>query len=178
MVTYPLPSFPGRTQENLVGLLLRKKLEPNVEDWVAEGRDIANEATKQGSGSSLEQDDVASLWNWAGVAANKEARQHVWFGNYTAEEKEAGIANVDTGLRRKLKETPDDSSEEDDEEVDDDEPAEDGMEIVGVRRKSMAEGVDFEVTKSSEHKATAIATNATPIDDIFRFMMTGTVRPS
>src|SRR5947207_2205118 len=40
-VAYPLPNFPGRTQEELLGQLLRKKLEPKVEDWVQQGRELA-----------------------------------------------------------------------------------------------------------------------------------------
>ncbi|EWC48117.1 hypothetical protein DRE_02696 [Drechslerella stenobrocha 248] len=38
-VAFPLPTFPARTQENLLNLLLRKKLAPEVEEWLAAGRD-------------------------------------------------------------------------------------------------------------------------------------------
>ncbi|KAK6528181.1 mediator of RNA polymerase II transcription subunit 8 [Arthrobotrys megalospora] len=37
-VAYPLPTFPARTQENLLNLLLRKKLAPEVEEWLQTGR--------------------------------------------------------------------------------------------------------------------------------------------
>ena len=173
MVAYPLPNFPGRTQENLLGLLLRKKLEPNVEDWVVEGREIVAKAAGPEGGSGLQQEEMLDLWRWAGMAANEQARQHTWGGNYTLEEKEAGVENVVTGLRRKLKENPDDSSDEDDDESMDEDPDGDEMEIVGVRRKSEAGGVDFEVRKSSEHKVPEEVPNALPINNIFRFMMTG-----
>lgn len=42
------------------------------------------------------------LWNWAGRAANELARQHEWGGDFTLAEREAGVENVVTGLRRKL----------------------------------------------------------------------------
>ncbi|KAK6542623.1 mediator of RNA polymerase II transcription subunit 8 [Orbilia ellipsospora] len=38
-VAFPLPTFPVRTQEGLLNLLLRKKLAPEVEEWLAAGRD-------------------------------------------------------------------------------------------------------------------------------------------
>ncbi|KUI70853.1 Mediator of RNA polymerase II transcription subunit 8 [Cytospora mali] len=41
VVVYPSPNFPGRTQENVLMQLLRKKLEPQVETLVETGRDVA-----------------------------------------------------------------------------------------------------------------------------------------
>ncbi|KAL8900923.1 MAG: hypothetical protein Q9192_000805, partial [Flavoplaca navasiana] len=34
---FPLPTFPAKEQENVLLQLLRKKLEPAVEEWVEEG---------------------------------------------------------------------------------------------------------------------------------------------
>ena len=163
MAVYPLPQFPGRTQENLLGQLLRKKLEPNVEDWVVEGRKIGVEAEARSDKTGLSREEMLDLWSWAGMAANEQARKHTWGGHYTLEEKERGVENVVTGLRRRLKEDPDDSSEEeddDDDQVDGDDPNEDRMEIDGMNRKS-------------ENDADIPALNPLPIQDVFRFMMTG-----
>ncbi|KAL9116719.1 MAG: hypothetical protein Q9187_006754 [Circinaria calcarea] len=163
MAVYPLPQFPGRTQENLLGQLLRKKLEPNVEDWVVEGRKIGMEAEAQDQKTGLSREETLDLWSWAGMAANEQARKHTWGGNYTLEEKERGVENVVTGLRRRLKEDPDDSSEEEDDEddeVDGDDPNGDRMEIDGMNRKS-------------EKHTDISAINPLPIQDVFRFMMTG-----
>lgn len=176
MAVYPLPQFPGRTQENLLGQLLRKKLEPNVEDWVEKGRAVATEAAENGQSRGLKMQEMLDLWSWAGMAANEQARKHTWSGNYTLEEKERGIENVVTGLRRQLKENPDDSSDdEDDEKAMDDQAAPDGdeMEIVGARRKSGAAGLEFELRKNSEHKAPEALSKTLPLDDVLRFMMTG-----
>lgn len=64
------------------------------------------------------------LWNWAGRAANELARQHEWGGDFTLAEREAGVENVVTGLRRKLIDSDfeDGSSEsvEDDVKMEDD----------------------------------------------------------
>ncbi|KNG83050.1 mediator of RNA polymerase II transcription subunit 8 [Aspergillus nomiae NRRL 13137] len=38
LVAYPGPDYPGRTQANTLEQLLRTKLDPRVEDWVARGR--------------------------------------------------------------------------------------------------------------------------------------------
>lgn len=59
------------------------------------------------------------LWNWAGRAANELARQHEWGGDFTLAEREAGVENVVTGLRRKLVETDSEegSSESDENDV-------------------------------------------------------------
>ena len=81
---YPSRSFPGRTQENLLTQLLRKKLSPSDEDWIAEGNDfisnIANIA-KNDSGSSeaidtpIIKETLIQLWEWAGPAANNVAKE-------------------------------------------------------------------------------------------------------
>lgn len=113
MVVYPLPSYPGRDQEPLLQQLVRKKLDPGVEDWVEQGR-VAGEdvaTTNEGRGAQ----DVTSLWEWAGMAANEQARKHDWGGEYTLEEIEeieGGTENVVTGLKG----DDDDESEENDQD--------------------------------------------------------------
>ena len=173
MAVYPLPEFPGRTQENLLGQLLRKKLEPDVEDWVAEGLRTANNALGTGSSTGLKEQDMQDLWGWAGMAANEQARKHIWGGNYTIEEKEMGIENVVTGLRRKLKANPEDSSDDDENEESDeamkDDSDDEGLDIVGVHRTDTGDGVEIDLR---QHKIYETST-ALPMNDIFRFMMTG-----
>ncbi|KAI9833892.1 MAG: hypothetical protein M1819_003401 [Sarea resinae] len=144
---YPLPTFPGRTEEVLLGQLLRKKLEPDVEDWVEKGRAITLGAGVLGNGSSggdsanvnggpaatgttvpesatpslsrlpLSEGELALLWSWAPIAANEEAKRRDWEDEFTLEERGAGIENVVTGLLRQL---DDDEDEDDDDEDDDD----------------------------------------------------------
>lgn len=89
--------------------LLRKKLEPHVEDWVEEGR---------AAGEKLEdREEVTELWQWAMMAANEEARKHEWDGaEYTLEEREMGVENVVTGLRRGVYEESSSDEEEKEEE--------------------------------------------------------------
>ena len=173
MAVYPTPEFPGKTQEDLLGLLLRKKLEPDVEDWVEEGHKTAVEALDGGNTGGLREEDMHDLWEWAGMAANEQARKHTWGGNYTLEEREMGVENVVTGLRRKLKVDPDDSSDDDDDGVEDDDndnendPDKDELELVRMHRKENDDGVEFDLSKESQRSA------ALPMNDIFRFMMTG-----
>ncbi|KZF26196.1 hypothetical protein L228DRAFT_242628 [Xylona heveae TC161] len=210
-IVYPLPTFPGRTEESLLGQLLRKKLEPAVEDWVDRGREIATEAlgngnnqsangqtsgdhaqpsatvgglpdpTSSASSSRLTEKELDSLWDWARVAANEEARARDWDADYTREEQESGIQNVITGLRRKLRDPDEESSDEEDNEEaiagDEDEERnipDDEMEVVGVRRKSGAAGLEFQLRRESEHRAAMMAKKPSlPMTEVFRFMHTG-----
>ena len=177
MMVYPLAEFPGQSQETLLGQLLRKKLEPNVEDWVAEGRKIGMGAADQRNPNTMKASETHDLWEWAGMSANEDARKHTWGGNYTLEEREMGVQNVVTGLRRKLKDDSDNESNSDDEDAMEEAPDGDEMEVVGVRRKDSGDGVEFDIRRGSEHKPTGIHLPALPINDVFRFMMTGKIPP-
>lgn len=172
MVAYPLPTFPARTQENLLGQLLRKKLEPDVEDWVLRGRETATDAIRPDD-DDLKEHELLALWEWAGMAANEQARKHTWGGDFTLEEREMGVEHVHTGLRRKHEDSGEESSSDDAESPGDLKSSYGAMEIVGVRPKPGAAGVEFEVTKDREHIPSAPLSNALPMDDVFRFMMTG-----
>lgn len=161
--------------------LLRTKLDPRVEDWVARGRTAgAEESSSSSLGFSgtipnptaaantttkqLSESQLTELWRWAPIEANQEARQRNWGGNYTLEEREAGIQNVITGLRRQLE---DDDASEDEEEVDEDE-GEDEMDIVGVHRKSGG-GFEFDIAPHHTHPVEPVV----PLDKILRYMTTG-----
>jgi mediator of RNA polymerase II transcription subunit 8 len=126
---YPLPSYPGRTQEDLLTQLLRKKLQPQVEDWIVNGeRHAANNAVEplHTNGSSadptpsephpMSTTQLTDLWEWAGREGNRIARDmgaDAFDDVFTLEEHEAGIETVVTGLRRKLWDS--DDEDEDDE---------------------------------------------------------------
>lgn len=187
LVAYPAPSFPGNTQQGVLEQLLRTKLDPRVDDWVTRGRIAGTEASSgndktsgegAASGERLSEADLAELWSWAPIEANAEARRRNWGGNYTLEEKEAGIQNVVTGLSRALPD--DDDDEDDDEDEDEDEEFEDvdedggeEMEIVGVHTRPGAGGVEFDIARNRDHVPSAAASPAIPLDEVFRFMMTG-----
>ena len=84
-----------------------------METWVEEGRT---------TGSREAESQEEELWNWAsGWIGDRVARYAVEEAgdNYTVEERERGIENVNTGLRRKLEE--DDSSDDDEDGDEDDE---------------------------------------------------------
>lgn len=98
------------------------------------------------------------------MEANQEARGRNWGGNFTLEEKEAGIENVVTGLRREL-EDEDESEEEEEEE-------EDQMDIVGARRKTSGGGLEFDIA-ARQPAEVAAAGPVMPLDDVLRFMTTG-----
>ncbi|RAH74172.1 RNA polymerase II mediator complex subunit MED8 [Aspergillus aculeatinus CBS 121060] len=218
LVAYPSPSYPSRNPANTVALeqLLRTKLDPRVEDWVARGRKaggslaaasppfvpgnlggagngyggsaVAAAAAAAGAaGNDNGLDDLgalAELWDWAPVEANQEARRRNWGGNFTLEEREQGVGNVVTGLRRVLEDDDDDDSESEEgesgEEEGEGEP--DEMEIVGVRRKSgVGQGLEFDIAPVSATAASAPhapgqqkgVAPVVPLDEILRFMTVG-----
>jgi mediator of RNA polymerase II transcription subunit 8 len=149
-VAYPSTNFPGRTQENLLFQLLRKKLEPGVESWVEEGRAIQSTMDEEG--------DLPGTWQAAsdfiGERIARAARTHRR-EIYTTEEKELGIENVNTGLKKPMKLGDDEESgsdEDEDEDMDDEESESDSK------------------SKEAEKKFDGPARN---LDEIVRFMTTG-----
>ncbi|KAJ5156671.1 hypothetical protein N7492_009474 [Penicillium capsulatum] len=185
LVAYPGPDYPGRTQANILEQLLRTKLDPRVEDWVARGRAAGTEpahppaqdpsnptpypsAATAPAHAPLSDAQLASLWEWAPVEANQEARRRNWGGNFTLEEREAGVQNVVTGLRRQLEDEDGDEEEEGEEEGEDE--GEDEMEIVGVHRKSGGgAGFEFDIAPHHAHRVEPTV----PLPDILRYMTTG-----
>ncbi|EAW10304.1 RNA polymerase II mediator complex subunit MED8 [Aspergillus clavatus NRRL 1] len=178
LVAYPGPEYPGRTQASTLEQLLRTKLDPRIEDWVARGRRAGASALEDKD--ALSETELAELWDWAPVEANQEARRRNWGGDYTLEEREMGIQNVVTGLRRQLEDDErDEDEDEDDEEEEEGEGEDEEMEVVGVRRRSDAgAGLGFDTavpTPASSQQVQKGAGPVVPLDDVLRFMTTGTL---
>ncbi|KAF9888788.1 mediator of RNA polymerase II transcription subunit 8 [Aspergillus nanangensis] len=168
LVAFPGPEYPGRTQANILEQLLRTKLDPRVDDWVARGRKAGTSALEDRG--SLSERDLADLWDWAPVAANEDARRRNWGGNFTLEERESGIQNVVTGLKRQLED--DDDDDEDEDEEDDDQGEEDEMEIVGARKSGTGPGLEFDIAAVASQDQTPVAP-VVPLGEILRYMTTG-----
>ncbi|OJD25160.1 hypothetical protein ACJ73_03477 [Blastomyces percursus] len=179
LVAYPTPQFPGRTEAAMLSQLLRTKLEPRVEDWVSQGLSMGSaDATRRRTGLTVEQ--LTELWQWAPVEANMEARKRNWGGDYTLEEKEMGVKNVVTGLKRRLNEEDSGSESGSGDEDETGEGAEEGgegsgMEVVGVHRRAGGGGVQFDISSEGGHVPPAPMSHALPLQDVFKFMMTGAV---
>ncbi len=139
---YPLPNFPGHTQEALLGQLLRKKMEPGVERWVEEHTITAANGH---SGDAIKDSEWRDLWSWAaptsqGIVGPMLEEDGAFGDDFTIAERKAGVEGVVTGLKRKLDGESD--SEEDDEDENDEgggEKMEDVMPSNGVKGE---EGVD------------------------------------
>lgn len=165
---YPLADFPGHTQENLLGQLLRKKLEPNVEDWVEQGRRIASEArpSDEAGPAGLTDEDLVELWDWAGRAANEEARKREWGDDFTLEERAMGVEHVVTGLRRKLDQDTEDESDDEDE-------ARTGTDRMDVDQKPGQRTPGVDATQVTGHDSPGIGGAPVRMDHVLRFMCTG-----
>lgn len=120
IVAFPSTNFPGRTQEGLLLQLLRKKLEPQVESWVDEGRNLQID----GTGGVGNQGDIEEIWKWAAEWIGPRIREYAMTeagDEYTAEERESGVDDVNTGLK------DDEESDEEDEDEDEDDEVMGGM---------------------------------------------------
>jgi mediator of RNA polymerase II transcription subunit 8 len=154
-VVYPSTNYPGRTQEGLLGQLLRKKLEPQVETWVEEGR-----AIQEGAADSKEE-DVEELWVWGKEWIGQRVVTYIQEeagDNYTVEERERGIENVNTGLRRKFDEESEDEEEDEDKE----------MEDVGVEVTSVAKTTSGQVEFGLEEVRKGPAAKSRSVDEILK----------
>ncbi|KAB5567030.1 choline sulfatase [Coniochaeta sp. 2T2.1] len=92
LAVHPSTNFPGREHEMILQTFLRKRLEPDVEG-----------------------DALADLWGDVRDALMRRVRGFVEEESqdvYTAEERELGVENVRTGLRRDLEEEDEESDEE------------------------------------------------------------------
>lgn len=161
--SYPLPSFPDKNHHNIVGQLLRKKLEPDVERWVDEGERLGRrvdgvDGEESGAVGAKELDDI---WGWAAERAVTLTNEIPWGIDYTLEERdrEGGTEGVVTGMKRKLN---------------------DGMEEVD-------EDEEENESEEKEAKQTAEAKNNTsagpvappmPLEYTLRFMNTGHALPT
>ncbi|KIW72250.1 hypothetical protein, variant [Phialophora macrospora] len=171
-VAFPTPQFPGTRSQNILDALLRSKFEPNIEDWVKEGEEIAAQQRKAPL-HGLSDSERNDLWQWAPGAANSAARKQTWGGDYTRAEQQTGIDKVVTGLRRQLVEPPegeDDEEAEDDEEeyevTDEEDEVEDAMDVEKHQQKIQ--------TKSIPETQTAQpAAGLMPLATIHKFMTTG-----
>lgn len=167
VVIYPSTNFPGRTQEDLLLQLLRKKLEPGVDRWVEEGRAMAIPTSQASNGQGETDDDLEEKWKAArDFIGERIARAAVTHrrDEYTAEERELGIENVNTGLQRPMKLSRDDGDSESDEDESEDEE----MEDVGVVRDGTG-GLKLEIRTEQKGRGGTVRS----LDEIVRFMTTG-----
>ena len=164
MVAYPSTNFPGRTQEGLLGHLLRKKLEPAVERWVEEGRATAVSSSKASHEHGEPDDELEQRWKAArDFIGERIARAAVTHrrDEYTAEEREMGIENVNTGLRRPMRLGRGDGDNESDEGGNEDEEMEDVGAVAGGSKLEAG-------TEQKGHGG-----KVRSLDEIMRFMITG-----
>ena len=162
--------FPGRHQSDVIQMLLRTKMEPDVEEWFEQGQSLAKDANT--TSPMLRDKDRHELWQWAPGAANAEARRQKWGAEYTLAEVQNGIENVVTGLKRELVEPPpdEDMDEDDDDFGDDDDEEEDEEGSMEVDAKP--DGADYSPSSTSRPET---AGPQMPMESVHKFLTTGKV---
>lgn len=133
MAVRPSTNFPGRAHENVLTQLLRKKLEPDVEELVAQGRETARLATPEGIAELQDIWDELRLWTLGRHGPDGKLEVGGRIAEYvveeaaevyTKEERDLGTENVRTGLKRDLEEDDYEDEDEDDDEEDEGEGGE------------------------------------------------------
>ncbi|KAB2579878.1 putative rna polymerase ii mediator complex component med8 protein [Lasiodiplodia theobromae] len=147
---FPLPTFPGRSHENMATQLTRKKMVPWVEDWIADGLKLAtgDEAAedavarvdgarplKLAGEGGLTGEQIEELWDWAGPAGGEIGREVL-----TAEDED------------------EEGDDEDEDEEDEEEGAMEGVEGAGAEKKT---------------ETMPPIRPMMPLDDILKFVSTG-----
>ncbi|KAH8650643.1 mediator complex, subunit Med8 [Tricladium varicosporioides] len=166
IVVHPSTNYPGREHENVLGQLLRKKPEPAIETAVEAARIV---------GLASKDDHEEELWNWSRDWVEERLRTFAATeapDDFTAEERERGLENVNTGLRRKLDERRPgvDDDESEDESDEDEEMENNAMEVTSVGSTGSGQ-VQFglgPVRKDPNAKARTE-------DEILRFATSGTI---
>ncbi|CAK7201228.1 mediator of RNA polymerase II transcription subunit 8 [Sporothrix eucalyptigena] len=160
IVVHPDPMYPGRTEEQILTSLLRKKLEPDVEQVAERAREMAaargigkasfaeslgNRKGRRGGGHDDDDDDdddedeedededededdddgprepfgLGDVWYetraWTMARLERFIREEA-SDVYTKQERELGVENVRTGLRRSLEDDDEDDDEDDEDE--------------------------------------------------------------
>ncbi|KAH6692339.1 mediator of RNA polymerase II transcription complex subunit 8-domain-containing protein [Plectosphaerella plurivora] len=129
MSVHPAVNYPGRTQENVLLTLLRKKREPSVEERIEQGLETTAglRAAVEGEGDDMKngiqrlEEVWESLREWTTERVTSYVRDGEAVDVYTKKERAAGIENVRSGLRRALEEPDEDEDEDESDEGDDDE---------------------------------------------------------
>ncbi|CAG7558504.1 unnamed protein product [Fusarium equiseti] len=154
MAIHPSTNYPGRVQENVLLQLLRKKLEPDVEELVSQGLETARLATPAGLESleNIWKELRSWLTDRVGHFAANENNDP-----YTAEERANGTENVRTGLRKGIEDGDDDDEEEEEEDEDEEEqePTAAPVQVRGPEPETLlwfAARGDFEVPRNVEYE--------------------------
>ncbi|KAF8471714.1 hypothetical protein BDZ91DRAFT_716368 [Kalaharituber pfeilii] len=103
LIAYPNTSFPSRDNDTLIAMLFRKKPQPYVNEWMAEGRKLAQAPCGDGV-PWLSPQDTFTLWNSAVDIVRELGEERDWDDAYTKEERDEGIETVETGLRTEMME--------------------------------------------------------------------------
>ncbi|KAI8961134.1 mediator of RNA polymerase II transcription complex subunit 8-domain-containing protein [Daldinia sp. FL1419] len=128
IAVHPSTNFPGRTQEMILQRLLRKKPEPDIATSMDEGRNMVAGLVPSSSSQGLidtstgttngPEEELENIWISVRDFCEERMRDYVINeGNdmFTEEERERGVENVRTGLRRSLEDEEDEDEDEDEE---------------------------------------------------------------
>lgn len=172
---YPLASFPGYTQEGLLNQLLRKKLEPGVENWIERGLEggQAGSGAMQNGQSPAKGDDSRDLaihaLRSAAKAQERFQDEGLWNSDFTIAEIEAGgeeMARIQAGFKRKLVGRADQESEEDEDEDEEMGDAGEGADEAMPSTKDKEREKGFDTTKTP-----------LPLETMLKFISCGELPP-
>ncbi|KAK9479378.1 mediator complex, subunit Med8 [Lipomyces japonicus] len=86
---YPLPFFPVASEASLLATLLRKRVDPDVDDWIRQGSEHGNKILQQqqdGPHVQQHEDKNEELWKFAKNVVVEEREGRAWDGLLTADQ--------------------------------------------------------------------------------------------
>lgn len=150
---HPTSAFPGHREGDLMLTILRKKMDTQSEAWIGE----YTEGFKADGENALGRGELEGLWSWASGCSQgivgPMLEDEAFGDDFTIAEREEGVENVRTGLKRKLwEEESGDEGEDGGEKMEEDSMPEEKGEA--------EEGVDPEA-------------KPLPLESVLRFVTTG-----
>lgn len=166
MNAYATSKFPAYDpqRQDLLYALLYKKLELRGEEWIDKALQEAKEQKDTGEDQGLPADQMEGLWEWASDSSRKFFQpwfeDEVFEDNFTVAERESGVENVVTGIKRNLDRDDDEDDDEDEDAMETQTEKSPGLEDT----EPMPKGFDPQKP-------------AIPLESLLRFATTGQLDP-
>ncbi|KAF2172160.1 hypothetical protein M409DRAFT_17400 [Zasmidium cellare ATCC 36951] len=160
---YPTSTFPAYDpgRQELLYSLLYKKLDLRAEEWIDESLKDTTEQNGTGQSDGLASDQMEELWSWAGGSLRKFLEPWDEEGrfedNFTVAEREAGVENVVTGIKRDLDPDPDEEANQ-----------------VEIQKEK---ALKLEETEGPMPSGYDPSKPAMPLESLLRFATTGDMNP-
>jgi mediator of RNA polymerase II transcription subunit 8 len=153
---FPTAAFPFG-EENALGVLLRKRLEPDVVAWTKQARELGAKVEQSGISGDGDGQEWEELWKWAGKKTDRIRGRII------------GRPKKFNELGDEVEEDLSEDSDDEDEEMEDEEEEEDEGDAIEVDGEESTKEVKAEEKKVEEKKAPM------RLEDVMKFATIGAI---